>query len=118
MCKFSDLPLLALKFSKFSMSFWKQEKRVSFPSNFTSLFIVMRHNSFVLSHLNLYMLWTKVAHQSANFQTFDCSHQNSKSFCHLSSHKSVNSASPFRVMTHNSSGIFWLKHYMLLTLHF
>ena len=51
------------------------KRRASFSSNFTLLFIVMRHNSFVLSHLNLYMLWTKVAHQSANFQTFDCSHQ-------------------------------------------
>ena len=43
---------------------------------FGSLFSVMRHNSPVLFHLKLYMLWTKRAHQSANFQTFDCSHEN------------------------------------------
>ena len=53
-CKFSDLPLLALKFTKFLMSFL--ELRVSFSSNFASLFSVMRQNSFVLFHLNLYML--------------------------------------------------------------
>ena len=72
--KFSDLPLLTLKFTKFLMSFL--EPRVSFSSNFASLFSVMRHNSSVLFHLNLYMLWTKEAHQSANFQTFNCSHEN------------------------------------------
>ena len=73
-CKFSDLPLLTLKFTKFLMSFL--EPRVSFSSNFASLFSVMRHNSSVLFHLNLYMLWTKGAHQSANFQTFNYSHEN------------------------------------------
>ena len=31
-------------------------ERVSFSSNFTSLFSVMRHISSVLFHLNLYML--------------------------------------------------------------
>ena len=73
-CKFSHLPLLALKFIKFFMSCL--EPRVSFSSNFASLFNVMRHNSSALFHLNFYMLWTKGAHQSANFQTFDCSHEN------------------------------------------
>ena len=72
--KFADLSLLPLKFTKFLMSFL--EPRVSFSSNFASLFSVMRHNSSVLFHLNLYMLWTKEAHQSANFQTFNCSHEN------------------------------------------
>ena len=56
-CKFSDLPLLAFKFTKFQMSLL--EPRVSFSSNFTSLFSVMRHNSSVLFHLKLNMLWKK-----------------------------------------------------------
>ena len=41
-CKFSDLPLLALKFTKFFVPF--MEPRVSFSSNFASLFSIMRHN--------------------------------------------------------------------------
>ena len=36
----------------------------------------MRQNSFVLVYLELYMLWIKRAHQSANFQTCDCSPEN------------------------------------------
>ena len=40
-CKFSDLPLLALKFTKFLMS--SLEPRVSFSSNFASLFSVIWH---------------------------------------------------------------------------
>ena len=43
-----------------------------FSSNFALLFTVMRHNSFVHFHLNLSMIWTKEAHQSTNFQTFEC----------------------------------------------
>ena len=73
-CKFSDLPLLTLKFTKFLMSFL--EPRVSFSSNFASLFSVMRHNSSVLFHLNICMLWTNGSNQSANFWTFNCSHKN------------------------------------------
>ena len=41
--------------------------------NFLSLFSVMRDNSPVLFLLELYMIWTKGAHQSATFQAFDCS---------------------------------------------
>ena len=33
-------------------------------------------NSSLLFYLELYMLWTKRAHQSANFQTCECSHEN------------------------------------------
>ena len=58
-CNFSDFPRLALKFTKFLMSFL--EKNVSSPSNFASLFSVMRHNSSVLFLLNLYTLCKKVA---------------------------------------------------------
>ena len=56
-CKFSDFLLLTLKFIKFLISFL--EPRVSFSSNFASLFSVMRHNSSVLFHRNLYMLKLK-----------------------------------------------------------
>ena len=72
-CKFSDLPLLAFKFTKFLMPFF--EPRVSFSSNFASLFSVMKDNSSVFFHLNLFMLWAKGSDQSANPQTFDCSHE-------------------------------------------
>ena len=66
------------------------EPRVSFSSNFASLFIVTRHNSSVIFHLNICMLWTKGAHQSPSFQTFDCSHENKpNSLCHFSSHESL-----------------------------
>ena len=37
---------------------------------------VIVNNSFVICHLNLYMLWAKRAQKSENFQTFDCSHEN------------------------------------------
>ena len=49
-CKLSYFPLLALKFTKFLMSFL--ERRVNFFSNFASLFSVMRHSSSLLFHLN------------------------------------------------------------------
>ena len=45
-CKFSDFPLLKLKFIKFLMSFFKQ--KMSFYSKFGSLFSVMRDNSSAL----------------------------------------------------------------------
>ena len=73
-CKFSNLPLLALKFTKFLMVFL--ETRVRFSSNFVSLFSVMRQNSSVFFQLKRYMHWTKGAHQSPHFLTFDCLHEN------------------------------------------
>ena len=45
-CKFSDFPLLGLKFTNFLMSFFKQ--KVSFSSKFGSFFSVMRDHSSVL----------------------------------------------------------------------
>ena len=56
-CKFSDFPLLALKFTKFLMSFFKQ--KVSFFSTFESLFSVMRENSSVLFRWNFICYWQK-----------------------------------------------------------
>ena len=66
--------VLALKFAKFLISFLRP--RVSFSLNFASLFSVMRHNSSGHFHLKLYILWTNGAHQGANSQNFDCSHEN------------------------------------------
>ena len=97
-CKFPDLPLLALKFTKFLMSFL--EPRVSFSLNFASLFSVMRHNSSVHFHLNICMLWTNGSNQSANFQAFNCSRENKPQVSFR-----LNFATPFSVMTHNSSEI-------------
>ena len=73
-CKVSDFPLFRLKFTKLLKSVFKW--KVSFSSNFPSLFSVMRHNSSLHFHLNLCMLCTKGFSQSANFRTFDSSHEN------------------------------------------
>ena len=73
-CIFSDFPLLTLKFIKLLM--WFLEPRRSFSSNFASLYRVMRHNSFIHFHLNLYMPKTEGDHQSVNLQTFECLHEN------------------------------------------
>ena len=71
---FLELRVLASKFVKFVRSVLKQQ--VSFSPNFASPFSVMRHNSSLLFHLKRYMHWTKGARESANIQTFDCSHEN------------------------------------------
>ena len=65
--------MVGWKFTKFFMSYLKPQ--VSFSLIFASLFSVMRDNSSVLFELKLYMIWTKWAHQSAKFQTFDCSRE-------------------------------------------
>ena len=72
--KILDFWVVEWKFTKLFMSFL--EPRASFSSNFASLFRVMTHNSSVFFNLNLYLLWTIGFDQSANFQTFDCSHEN------------------------------------------
>ena len=92
-----------VKLTKFLMSFL--EPRVSFSSNFASLFSFMEQNSSVLFHLNLYMLCTKGSDQRANFQTFDYSHENHlNSLCYffkLHVNFPLNFTSHFSVMTHN-----------------
>ena len=66
------------------------KQRSAFSSNFVSPFSVMRHNSSLVSQLNLHMLWTKTGQQSTNFQTFDCSHENQPNFLsHFFSHESA-----------------------------
>ena len=108
-CKFQDLPLLALKFTKFLMSFL--EPRISFCSNFASLFGVMRHNSSVLFRLNVCMLWTNGSNQSANFWTFEWLGEDSPNFsCHSYLKPqvsfSLNFASLFDAMGDKSSVLF------------
>ena len=44
-----------------------------FSLNFASLLNVMKYNSSVLFLLKLHMIFTKGAHQSVKFQTFNCS---------------------------------------------
>ena len=107
-CQFSDFLLLELKFIKFLMSFFKQKK--SFSSTFGSLFSAMIDNSSAIFQLNLYMLVTKVAHESVNFQTCHCSHYNLPNWC-MSFLKrrasfSSNFASLSSVMRDNSSVLF------------
>ena len=54
-----------------------------FSSKFGSFFSVIRDNFSVLFQLKLYMLLTKVTHQSPNFQTCQCSP------CHFWNQESV-----------------------------
>ena len=85
---------------------------ISSSSNFASLFSVMRHNLSVLFHLKLCMLWTTGALQSANFQTFDYSHENQPNFLPFFKPRVsfwLNFASLFSFMAHNSSEISWQK---------
>ena len=57
---------------------------------FGSLFSVMRCNSSVLFLLKLFMVWTKGAYQSTNFQTSDCSRKYySNSLYYFSNHQSI-----------------------------
>ena len=59
--------VLGSKFTKF-LSFLKQ---IGFPSNFTSLFNVIRYNSSVLFYLQFYIHSTKGAYQSTNMVKFN-----------------------------------------------
>ena len=71
-CTFSDLPLLALKFTKFVMSILKP--RASFSSHFTSLSSAIR-TLLYFSSKTLYA-FDKRDPLSANFQTFNYSYEN------------------------------------------
>ena len=114
-CKFSDYPLLWLKFTKFLMWFSKKENSVFF-SEFGSFFIVMRNNSSVHFYLKLYMLLTKVLHQSEIVQTCIEIHQvPNVIFWTKRVSFSSNFSSLFHVMRCNSSVLFHLNLYMLWT---
>ena len=65
---FNFLSYFYLELSKFFMSFFKLQ--VSFSLNFTSLFSVMKDNSYVLFKLKHYILWLQEAHQNTNFLDF------------------------------------------------
>ena len=98
------------------MSFFQQKD--SFSSKFVSLLSVMRDNFPVLFQQKLYMLLTKIAYQNASFETVTVFMKiNQIPFVIFKPGVSFPScfASPFIVMTHNSSEIFYLKHYMLKT---
>ena len=73
--KFLDFWVFGEKFTKFLMSYLKMQ--VSFSLDFASLLKIMRDKTSVLFSLKLYMVFTKEAHQSAKFQTFHCSVENS-----------------------------------------
>ena len=89
--------MLGSKFVKFLMSTLKQQ--VNSYLNFTSFFIVTRHNSSVNFKLIHLLLWTKGIHQSPNFDTFKCSGEHlSYSSCYFPNHKSV-----FLQILHHSS---------------
>ena len=90
--------------------------RVSFSSNLASLFNVTRHNCSILFNLKIDMLWTKEAHQNANFQTFRLAWKLTKflmSFFKQRVSFPLKFVLPFSVMTHNYSKTFWRKHYMI-----
>ena len=69
--KFSDFWVVGWKSTKFIMSYLRPQ--FIFSLNFASLFSFMRDNSSLLFKLKTYMIRTREGHQSAKFQTFDCS---------------------------------------------
>ena len=86
-CKFSDLLLLALKFTKFVMFFLKP--RASCSSNFASHSRVIRDKSSVLFHAKLYMLLTRGTHQVQIFRLSTIRMKINQIPCHFSIYKSV-----------------------------
>ena len=96
------------------MSF--QKVQVSFPSNFTSIFSDIKHNSSVLFWLKHYII------QPIKGQTFEIFEYFWSRFVKLLlpiSNWAVNSSSTFEsffiVMTHNSPVTFKLLHFLLWT---
>ena len=69
--KFLDFSVVRWKFAKFLISYLKPQ--ISFSLTFASLFNFMSDKSSVLFYFKLYLIFTKGVHQSAKFQTFDCS---------------------------------------------
>ena len=71
-CKFSDFPLLRLKFTKIPHVIFHIKSQFFFKV--WIFFSVMTDNSTVLFRLKRYILLAKVVHQSENFWTCQCSH--------------------------------------------
>ena len=95
------------------------EPTVSFSSNFASLFSVMRYNSSVLFHLNLYINLYKRGPSKCKFpDSWLLAWKVTKfltSFFLPRVSFPLKFPSSFIVMTHNFYEIFYLKHYILLT---
>ena len=94
------------------------QPRVIFPPNFASLLhhSVMKHNSSVVFHPNLYVLFDKRSPSKFKFSYFRLlAWKFLMSFFKRWVSFPLNFASLFSVMTHNSSAIFYGKHYMLCT---
>ena len=111
-CKFSDFPLLRLKFTKFFMSFF--ESRLSF---FFKLWITLQcYETWLFctfSSKSLYAL-DKKSQSKCKFLDFQLLAWKLSKFLKLFFNPQdsfpLDFASPFSVMTNNSSEIFWLKH--------
>ena len=85
-------------------------------SNFASFFIVMTHSSSAIFKLIHFLLWTKVPHQSPNFDTFKCSDVNLlNSSCHFPNRNQFFvkfSITLHNVIFHNVSVLLYFKHYI------
>ena len=115
-CKFSDLPLLALKFTKFIMSFFETKRQ--FSSNFEALSSVMKDNSSILFHLKLYRLSIKepIKLKFSDFWVVEWKFNKFFMSClKLQASFSLNFASLLSVTRDNSSVLFWLKLHMIWT---
>ena len=89
--------MLGSKFVKFLMSILKRQ--VSYSLIFVSFFIGITRNSSVNFKVIHFLLWTKVSHQSSNFDTCESSGENlPNSSSHFPSNKSV-----FLQILHHSS---------------
>ena len=73
-CKFLRHSSAWVKICQIVVSILKRQ--VNFSSNFSSFFIVMINNSSVNLKLIHFLPWIKEPHQSASFQTCNCSDEN------------------------------------------
>ena len=103
------------KLAKFLMSFW--QTLVSFPSNFASIFSVIKHNSSVYFQLKHYILLFNRTPLKCNFLRHSSVQvkirQIMVSILKQQVNSSSNFASFFTVMIHNSSVNFKLMHFLL-----
>ena len=93
------------------------EAQVSFSSNFVSIWYAIKHNSYILSKLKHYTLWSKVAYQNANFSEFWVLGPNFVKFLMPILNWQINSfsnfASFFIVITRDSPVSFKLIYFLL-----
>ena len=102
----------SMKINQIPFVIFQATNQFSFKFSF-KFSCVMTHNSCEIYQLKHHMLWTKRAHQSKIFQTFECSNESPpNSSCHYQNHKVrvySNFASLFNVMKDNSSVFIWLR---------